>query len=83
MDELTPELRERFLQFRSVYQFHYGRLEASGAQGAVIAQDSWTLSLAEVRLEPDELKLYKKLVAMHSVNGGELFQLAQPDDHTE
>lgn len=83
MDELTPALRERFLRFHVVYEYHREQLEASGASGQVIAREVWELALHDEFLSLDELKLYKKLVAMHSVNGGELFALAPIDDRTD
>ena len=73
MLELTPELRERFLRFRDAYEHTKAKLEADDASGYVIAGGTWEAALKEVPLTPDELKLYRKLVAMHSVNGGELF----------
>jgi hypothetical protein len=88
--DLTPELREKFLRFHQAYEFARVKLEASGASGHTIARTVWEEALREEFLSLDELKLYKKLVAMHSVNGGELFALPsvpdEPvpiDDHTE
>jgi len=46
----------------------------------VIAKRVWEEAAAAVPLEPDELLLYKKLVAMHSVNGGELFPETDRED---
>ena len=72
---LTPALRKRFLRFNEAYHYHRDRLTASGASGSVIARDCWTLALRDEFLSLDELKRYKMLVALHSVNGGELFAL--------
>jgi hypothetical protein len=87
--ELTPELRAKFLRFHEEYEFEHARLVATEVKGFRLAQGPWTAAQREVPLQPDELKLYKKLVALHSVNGGELFALApieaqsSPlDDHT-
>jgi hypothetical protein len=71
--DLTPELRDKFLRFREVYEFTQAKLEESGASGAVISQKVWEAAQEAVPLMPDELRQYKLLVAMHSVNGGELF----------
>lgn len=70
---LTPELRKRFLAFREVYLAAEARMSGDDVQGAVIARRTWEEALAAVPLDREELILYKKLVAMHSVNGGELF----------
>lgn len=73
MVELTSELRRRFTDFRIVYLATERRLIEEEVQGAVIAVKVWEEALAAVPLTPEELVLYKKLVAMHSVNGGVLF----------
>jgi hypothetical protein len=39
----------------------------------VVANEVWRAAEREVPLTPDELRLYKKLVALRSVNGGDLF----------
>ncbi|MEO8650109.1 MAG: hypothetical protein ABI539_13170 [Acidobacteriota bacterium] len=83
MNELTPELREKFLKFRTAYQEIESSLILAGASGSFIATQVWESAGQLVPLTPDELHLYKSLVAMHSVNGGELFALDQPDDRTE
>lgn len=83
MDELTPALRQKFLWFREEYEFEHARLVAADVKGTLLAKGPWAVAQEKVPLEPDEMKLYKRLVAMHSVNGGELFGLAQSDDHTE
>ena len=77
MADLTPELREKFLKFKEKYEHAESRLQAADASGAVISKDTWESALAEVPLTPEELKLYRKLVAMHSVNGGELFAIGE------
>ena len=46
---------------------------AEGTQGLVIAKRVWSIALNEVPLTAEELYLYKRMVAIHSVNGGELF----------
>jgi hypothetical protein len=43
------------------------------AHGYEIAAEPWKAAEEAEPLTPEELTLYKKLVAMHSVNGGELF----------
>jgi hypothetical protein len=73
MDTLTIGLREKFLRFRQAYETARERIEAAGAAGHIIASLPWEEALKEVPLHPAELRLYKQLVAMHSVNGGELF----------
>ena len=70
---LTPHLRKRFLAFRRVYLATETRMLREEVQGAVIARQTWEEALAAVPLDSGELVLYKKLVAMQSVNGGELF----------
>ena len=44
-----------------------------GAAGHVVASGPWDAATEAVPLERWELQFYKQLVAMHSVNGGELF----------
>ena len=73
MHELTPELRDKFLRFREVYEHNRIKLEESGASGKVVAAEVWKAALEAVPLTADELRTYKSLIAMHSVNGGELF----------
>ncbi|MEP6945879.1 MAG: hypothetical protein ABJA02_08185 [Acidobacteriota bacterium] len=70
---VSPELRTRFLRFREVYVATEERLTEEDAQAAVIARTVWIEAMAAVPLTRDELKVYKFLTAMHSVNGGELF----------
>ena len=66
-------MRDKFLKFHDVYEQNRERLDDEGVSGAVLSSQVWELSLRVVPLSSDELLLYKKLVAMHSVNGGELF----------
>ena len=73
MQKITPELRDRFLRFREVYESTRDRLIAEGASGHIVASRPWDAAVKAVPLEPWELKLYKQLVAMNAVNGGELF----------
>ena len=73
MQPITPELRARFLRFREAYEHARAKLTEEGAAGHVVASRPWEVALAEVPLTPEELKRYKMLVALHSVNGGELF----------
>ena len=73
MRQISLELRTKFLKFREVYEFARSRLVDEGAAGHVVASRPWDQALAEVPLTAEELKLYKLLVALHSVNGGELF----------
>ena len=73
MDHLTAGLREKFQQFHEVYEYNRERLTAEGIGGALLAGSVWVESLREIPLGPAELRLYKQLVALHSVNGGELF----------
>lgn len=70
---VSPELRAKFLAFREVYLATEQRLKDEEAQAAVIARTVWIEAHAAVPLAPDELKVYKFLTAMHSVNGGEIF----------
>jgi hypothetical protein len=71
--KLTADLREKFLAFREAYLAAEERMIEDEVQQVLIARMTWEEALAAVPLAPDELMLYKKLVAMHSVNGGELF----------
>jgi hypothetical protein len=73
MNGLTNSLRLKFLQFHDVYEQNRERLHAEGSSVTVLASEVWELSLRQVPMASDELLLYKKLVAMHSVNSGELF----------
>jgi hypothetical protein len=73
VDKLAPELREKFLRFREVYEHNRIKLEESGASGKVVAAEVWKAALAEVPLADEELHIYKMHVALHSVNGGDLF----------
>jgi hypothetical protein len=70
---LTPELRTRFLHFREAYETRRLKMIEDGAHGYEIAAVPWKAAQEAEPLTPDELRLYKKLVAMHSVNGGEIF----------
>jgi hypothetical protein len=49
-----------------------------GAAGHVVASRPWDEAIAEVPVASGELKLYKLLVALHAVNGGELFRNEDP-----
>jgi hypothetical protein len=71
--KVSPELRARFLAFREVYLATEQRLIEEEAQAAVIARAVWREAQTAVPLTPEELKIYKFLTAMHSVNGGEIF----------
>lgn len=73
MHEITDEQREKFRRFRAVYEAELERLRGEGASGLEVASGSWRAAMAAVPLEPWEEKIYKIMVAMHSVNGGELF----------
>jgi hypothetical protein len=73
MDKLDVGLREKFKKFHDAYEWAHARLTATGASEAVIAYEVWEEAQRSVHLSPAELRLYKQLVAMHSVNGGELF----------
>lgn len=83
MDELTPALRAKFLKFREVYEFEHARLVAAEVKGWRLAQGPWKAARSVVPLTLEEDRLYKKLVAMHSVNGGELFALGPLDGRRE
>lgn len=72
--DLTSELRRKFIAFREAYLATEQRLIEQDMQGAVIAVRVWEEARVAVPLTPEELILYKKLVAMHSVNGGVLFE---------
>ena len=73
MDELTAELKEKFRRFHELYEINHQRLIDEGVTGAVLSGDVWQRTLLEMPLTSNELLLYKQLVAMHSVNGGDLF----------
>ena len=73
MDNLTNPLKEKFLLFHDIYEQTREHLLSKGVSGAVLASEVWEISLRELPLAPEELRLYKQLIAMHSVNGGELF----------
>jgi hypothetical protein len=73
VDKLTPELRDRFRRFHEVYEYNRIKLEKSGASGKVVAAEVWKAALNELPLSTEDLHLYKMHVALHSVNGGELF----------
>ena len=77
---VTPELRRKFLRFREVYELTSARLRDEGASGSVIADQTYAAALREVTLTAAELRLYKMHVALHSVNGGELFGAVDPTD---
>lgn len=72
---MTPGLRERFLRFREVYEARRLELLDGQASGRLVATEPYRAAQDAVPLSMEELHLYKKLVAMHSVNGGELFAL--------
>lgn len=73
MQEVTSALRLLFIAFRESYLAAEQRMIEENVQAAVIAVKVWEEALSAVPLTPSELILYKKLVAMQSVNGGELF----------
>ena len=50
-------------------------MKEEGASGAVIAVRVWQAAEAEVPLTLDELSLYKRHIALQSVNGGTLFAI--------
>lgn len=83
MDELTPELRARFVKFREAYEVEHARLVAAEVKGFQLAQGPWEAAQRAIPLRADELLLYKKLVAMHSVNGGSLFAETDRDSDEE
>ena len=70
---VSPELRVKYLAFREVNIAAEQRLTEEDAQAAVIARTVWLEAQSAVPLTPNELKIYKFLTAMHSVNGGEIF----------
>lgn len=76
--DLTPALRKKFLRFRAAYVREDGRLRAADVKGSELAKGPYAAALREVPLDPDELQLYRKLVAMQSVNGGFLFGNEDP-----
>jgi hypothetical protein len=71
--QMTPELRERFRRFREVYEARRLELVEGQASGRLVATEPYKAAQQAVPLTLDELHLYKKLTALHSVNGGELF----------
>lgn len=73
--QITPELRERFLRFREVYEARRVELLEGQASGRLVATEPYSAAQEAVPLTLEELHLYKKLAALHSVNGGELFAL--------
>ena len=80
MIEITPALREKFLRFHEAYEFARAKLKDEGASGAVIAVKVWKAAEQEVPLTPDELHLYKRHIALQSVNGGILFAIDDEDN---
>ena len=80
MGNITPELQGKFLRFREVYEFTLEKLQQEGASGSVVAVKVWEAAQQEVPLTPKELRIYKMHVALHSVNGGELFADASLED---
>ena len=73
MAKLPPDLRKKFFEFHDAYEFARECLLADGASGSFLAEETWRLALDEVPLTPKELQTYKLMIAMRSVNGGELF----------
>ncbi len=71
--KVSPKLRAKFLAFREVYLVIEQRLTEEEAHAAVIARTVWVEAQSAIPLDPDELKVYKFLTAMQSVNGGEPF----------
>ena len=80
MDEITPELRGKFLHFHEVYEFTREKLQEEGASGFVVAAKVWEAAQREIPLTADELKIYKMHVALQSVNGGELFAIGNSEE---
>jgi hypothetical protein len=77
MADLTPELRTKFLKFKEEYDYAEARLKVADASSAVVSKGTWGAALDAVPLTPDELKLHKTLIAMHSASGGELFAIGE------
>jgi hypothetical protein len=59
------------MAFREEYIAAERRMIDQEVHSAVIAVKVWEEATAKVPLDRAELLLYEKLVAMHSVNGGE------------
>jgi hypothetical protein len=71
--KMTPQLRSRFHHFRDAYEARGLQMIEAGAHGYELADLPWKAAQEVEPLTADELRLYKKLVALNSVNGGELF----------
>lgn len=79
MQILTSDLRVKFLAFREAYEHELARLLEREVKGTALAKLPYQQAQLEVPLTPSELHLYKKLVALHSVNGGELFGIGDDE----
>jgi hypothetical protein len=72
LPKMTPYRRERFEKFHAFYTEAKTRLEESDAAGN-IHELAWREAQIKAPLLEREMPLYKKHVAIHSVNGGQLF----------
>jgi hypothetical protein len=72
MRRITPEMSERFLRVREVYENTLERLVAEDAAIHSLASEPWRAAVEAVPLEPWEIKLYEQLFATHSMNVGML-----------
>lgn len=77
--EISLELQNRFRRFREIYLEEQQRQRTNGSSGWLLANEPYKVALREVPLAPDELRLYKKLFALQSVNGGTLFPDLPPE----
>src|SRR4051794_11180140 len=72
MPKMTPYRRECFEKFHAIYTEAKTRLEEEAAAGN-LHDLAWREAQTKAPLLDSEIPLYKKLVAIHSVNGGQLF----------
>jgi hypothetical protein len=72
LPKMTPYRRERFLKFHAIYTEAKTRLEESDATGNT-HELAWREAQKKEPLLESEIPFYKKLIALHSVNGGQLF----------
>lgn len=73
--KMTPHRRERFLSFHQTYLSERDRLLSDEVAENQVHELAWQVAQKSNPLLPTEIPLYRKLVAIQSVNGGILFPM--------
>jgi hypothetical protein len=70
--DLSDEQRQRFREFCTLYEINYEIEWSRETVTGVASFNAYQKTLAEIPLNPEELKLFKILFAQRAVNGGEI-----------